>query len=480
MPTASKTLGKIALTGATGYVGGRLLPFLLKKGFKVRCLSRRPQVLEGHLPSACEVVKADALDESSLVAALKNCSVAIYLVHSMGGGLQFEEMDRKAAGNFARAAKLAKIKKVIYLGGLGNKDDGLSIHLRSRQEVGEILRKEGPPLVEIRASVVIGAGSLSFDMVRALVERLPIMITPRWVRVPSQPIYINDLLEGLVSSIQSKVPAGIYEVGGKDQVSYGEIMREYARQRGLTRVMLPVPFLTPWLSSLWLGLVTPLYARVGRALVSSLKNSTLVSNPEGMRILGLKPLGLADSMRLALLAEAKEINNSHWTNALSSAGLPVVANQTFGTRIVDKQSVNLKLSAKDAFKPVLEIGGRRGWYFANWLWQLRGWIDLLLGGVGLRRGRPNRALRTGDALDWWRVEQVSETRLRLFAEMRLPGRAWLEFEAVPENAGSRLTQIAVFDPQGLGGLAYWYLLLPVHRWMFKGMLRQLEIRAKKQ
>ncbi len=466
----------ILLTGATGYVGGRLLPLLQSRGLRVRCLSRRPEFLAARVAPGTEIVAGDVLDRQSLNAALAGIHTAYFLVHSMGAAGPFEEPDRRAAANFAEAALHAGVQRIIYLGGLGESASTLSTHLRSRQEVGEILRQHpgATQVMEFRASIIIGSGSLSFEMIRALVERLPIMVTPRWVSVLAQPIAIDDVLAYLMAGLDS--PAGehrIFEIGGREAVSYRDIMREYARQRGLFRVMIPVPVLTPRLSSLWLGLVTPLYARVGRLLIDSLRHPTVVHDDTALRIFAVRPRGMADAIAQAFSNEDSERAESTWTDAVSAAGNPKHWGGTrFGNRLVDSRSVRVSESPEIAFAPVLRLGGRNGWYYGNWLWRLRGWLDLLVGGVGMRRGRrdPERLL-PGDVLDCWRVEACNPpSRLRLVAEMKLPGRAWLDFEVAAEGTGSVIRQTAVFDPVGLWGLAYWYLAFPLHQLVFAGIL----------
>ena len=467
----------ILLTGATGYIGGRLLSLLEHRGDTVRCLTRRPEALAGRVSPLTEVVAGDLIDRDSLSAAFVGVDTAFYFVHSMGADRDFEEQDRLAAKNFAEAATAAGVRRIIYLGGLGNPDQELSKHLRSRQETGDVLRAFHKHVIEFRASIVIGSGSLSFEMIRALVERLPIMICPRWVRVKAQPIAIEDLLEYLLAALNlPDGPSLVYEIGGPDQMSYGEIMQEYARQRGLWRMMIPVPFLTPHLSSLWLGLVTPLYARVGRKLVESLRNPTLISNNLAATALPVRPRSVRDAIARALLNEDREIAETRWSDALSSGSAPQQWGGTrFGSRLVDSRTVVVHVSPEKAFGPIRRIGGKTGWYYANWLWSVRGFLDLLVGGVGVRRGRRDpENLRVGDPLDFWRVDLYeSPQRLRLAAEMRLPGRAWLEFEVTPCEGGSQIRQTAIFDPLGLSGLIYWYGIAPLHGFIFSGMLRNI-------
>jgi len=475
-------MGLILLTGATGYVGGRLLSLLQQRGSHVRCVTRRPEALRDHLNATTEIVQGDVFDPPSLQAAFEGVETAYYFVHSMGDNGDFESQDRIAAENFAKAAAHAGVRRLIYLGGLGNPDEKLSKHLRSRQETGDVLRAHHPQVIEFRASIVIGSGSLSFEMIRALVERLPIMICPRWVQVKAQPIAIEDLLAYLLAALQLPASASqVYEIGGPDQVSYGQIMHEYAQQRGLSRWMIPVPLLTPYLSSLWLGLVTPLYARVGRKLVESLRNPTLVSNNLAKTTFSVRPRSFREAIARALVNEDREFAETTWSDALSSAGKPPTwGGQRFGSRLVDSRTITVMTSPEQAFKPIRKIGGRTGWYYGNWLWSLRGFLDLLIGGVGVRRGRRDpENLRVGDSLDFWRVEAYEPNqRLRLQAEMKLPGRAWLEFEVCPCERGSTIRQTAIFDPRGLAGLLYWYGIYPLHQIVFAGMLRNLALAAE--
>jgi uncharacterized protein YbjT (DUF2867 family) len=415
------------------------------------------------------------LDANSLQQAMEGVHTAYYLVHSMGASDGFEKTDRRAAELFAAAAHMQGVQRIIYLGGLGRNNGRLSPHLQSRQEVGEILRRSGVPVIEFRASIVIGSGSLSFEMIRALVERLPMMITPRWVAIRAQPIAINDVLQYLRAALDAPVSGNpVYEIGGPDQISYGELMLEYARQRGLHRLMIPVPVLTPRLSSLWLGLVTPLYARVGRKLIDSICHATVVRDDAALRVFAVRPVGLKEAIANALRNEDREYAETRWSDALSSAGLvPHWGGTRFGNRLVDSRTQRVTVLPPAAFAPIQIIGGTTGWYYGNWFWKLRGWMDLLTGGVGMRRGRPDREqLKPGDTVDCWRVEAFERERaLRLAAEMKLPGRAWLEFEVAEESDGSVIRQTAIFDPIGLSGLLYWYSVYPLHRLVFSGMLR---------
>ncbi len=477
----------VLLTGATGYIGGRLLKALEKAGWSVRCLARRPEFLHPRVAPGTEVVKGDCLDQASLLPTMAGVHTAYYLVHSMGSSGKFEEEDRQAARNFAASARQAAVRRIIYLGGLGAEEHALSAHLRSRQEVADILRSSGIPIIEFRASIVIGSGSLSFEMIRGLVQRLPVMICPRWVAVKAQPIAVEDVIAYLLQALDlPEGEAAVFEIGGTDQVSYGEIMKEYARQCGLRRSTISVPFLTPRLSSLWLGLVTPIYARIGRKLIDSLRNPTLVRNPSALKVFDVKPKGLREAIERALHNEDREFAETRWSDALSSGGeTQSWGGVRFGTRLVDSRSLSVSASSAAAFAPIRRIGGTNGWYFANALWWLRGFLDLLVGGVGVRRGRRNaETLTVGDALDFWRVEAFEpDHRLSLVAEMKVPGRAWLQFEVEPiavepGSQRSNIHQTAIFDPAGLGGLLYWYALYPIHRWIFAGMLRAIAARAE--
>jgi uncharacterized protein YbjT (DUF2867 family) len=463
----------ILITGATGYVGGRLREALEARGLPVRCLARRPEYLATRVAPRTEVVAGDCLRPETLDAALQGVETAFYLVHSMGSAGNFEDEDRAAALNFGAAAARAGVRRIVYLGGLGDSSRELSRHLRSRQETGAWLRKGGVPVIELRASVILGSGSLSFELIRNLVERLPVMLCPTWVRVLAQPIAIEDVVAYLEASLTLPAEDRILEIGGSDRVSYADIMLEYARQRGLRRVLVPVPLLTPRLSSLWLGLTTPLYARVGRKLIESIRHPTVVTDDTALRTLPIRPMGVASAIERAIRHEDREFAATRWSDA-TSATTPLRSwgGTQFGSRLVDVRSRFVPVPPRDAFTPIRRIGGARGWYYGNVLWRARGLLDLLAGGVGLRRGRRNPDdLQVGDPLDFWRVEAYEpDRRLRLAAEMKVPGRAWLEFDVTEAPGGSTITQTAIFDPVGLSGLLYWYGIYPLHRRIFEGML----------
>ena len=462
----------------------------------MRCLARSPEFLASRVGPETEIVQGDVLREETLGPALAGVDTAFYMVHSMGDSSSagFEAQDLVAARNFATAAAKARVRRIIYLGALGNEGDGLSPHLRSRHEVGHVLRESGVPVIEFRAAVVIGSGSLSFEMLRSLVDRLPVMVTPRWVDVTSQPIAVDDLLSYLEAALELGTDESrLYEIGGADRISYGGLMREYARLQGLRRAMVPVPILTPRLSSLWLGLVTPLYARVGRALIESICHETIVRDDRARRDFAIEPIGVGAAIQRALANEDREFAETRWSDAVSAGGTEPVHPGAFsgtggfggvrrGRRLVDSRSCEVELPLSRAFAPIRRIGGETGWYAHDWLWKLRGLIDLLFGGVGTRRGRPDsEGLRVGDTVDWWRVEVYeADHLLRMRAEMKVPGRAWLEFEVSPTDRGSTIRQTAVFDPSGLAGLAYWYAIYPLHAVVFRDMLRGLARAAQRE
>jgi len=465
----------ILLAGATGFVGKRLLRGLQAAGRPVRCLARRPAALEGLVGSTTEVVPGDVLDAGSLESAMRGVRTAIYLVHSMDRERDFVTIDRDAARGFGGAAARAGVRRIVYLGGLGDDGPGLSPHLKSRHEVGHLLRESGVEVIELRASIVLGCGSVSFEMIRALVERLPVMITPRWVDTPSQPIGIEDLVRCLVAAIDLEPgPSRTIEIGGTDRMSYGQIMREYSRQRGLRRMMISVPVLTPRLSSLWLGFVTPFYARVGRTLVDSLRNPTVVRDGSGLEALRVRPVGVCEAIAATLGEEDRNFQSSRWS-ALADHERAHAPDRY----LADARALDVAVPAARAFEAIERIGGENGWYYADWLWRLRGAVDRAVGGVGLRRVRSDRRrLRVRDRVDFWRIEELEPgRRVRFAAEMKVPGRAWLEFEVIGGPAASRIHQTAVFEPRGLGGLAYWYALTPAHALVFRGMLRRIAAAA---
>jgi uncharacterized protein YbjT (DUF2867 family) len=466
----------ILLTGASGYVGGRLLHRLEASSRPLRCLTRRPQLLRDRVEPPTEVVEGDVLDRASLAAAFQGVHTACYLVHSMGGAGDFEQLDRRAAINFAEAARAAGVKQIVYLGGLG-RDEDLSPHLASRHEVGRLLRDHGVPTLELRASIVIGSGSASFETVRALVEHLPVIVAPRWVETLAQPIAIEDVVDYLLAAIELERPLdAIYEIGGADQVTYADVMREYARQRGLRRRVVRIPLITPRASRVLLGLLTPVYGRIAAAMVESLRNETIVTSPAADAPFAVRGRGLSAAIERALVNEDQEFAETRWSDALPQEAPLRWGGLAFGRRLVSSRVVRVGRTPDQAFAPIQRIGGTTGWYASNWFWRLRGLLDTLRGGVGLRRGRRDPYyLRVGDTVDFWRVERLEPGRLlRLAAEMKIPGRLWLQFEVDAAEHESLLRQTTVFDPAGYVGLGYWYLLYPIHHGVFSRMLRGIQ------
>jgi uncharacterized protein YbjT (DUF2867 family) len=442
-------------------------------------LCRNPETLGGRVAPRTELVRGDLLQPASLEVAFSGVDTAFYLVHSMNSGEEFEAEERRAAYNFAAAARKAGVRRIIYLGGLAH-GAGLSAHMRSRAETGNILRAAGVPVIELQASIVIGSGSASFEMIRALVERLPVMITPRWVNTAAQPIAIEDVIDYLAASVRLPVNGNLtFEIGGADITSYMGIMGEYARQRKLRRWILRVPFLSLSLSSRWLTLITPVYAAIGRSLIASVRNPSVVLNQSALDVFDIRPMGITRAIERALANEDRSVAETRWSDARTPAARLSAISEPNPHLLVNKQTMRVPVGPLQAFAPIRRIGGRNGWYFGDVLWRIRGLIDLMMGGVGMRRGRPDAETPfPGSTLDFWRVEAYQPgLRLRLFAEMKVPGRAWLEFRAEPDGVSTVVTQLAEFEPRGLLGILYWYLLSPIHEVMFRGMLRRIAAAA---
>jgi uncharacterized protein YbjT (DUF2867 family) len=488
-PAAEGAGERCLVTGATGYIGGRLVPLLLDAGYRVRCLARSPGKLRDHpWAGRAEVVRGDVTDEASVRSAMAGVDVAYYLVHSLGAGADFERTDRDAARLFGERARAAGVRRIVYLGGLtprGVPERALSPHLRSRAAVGRVLLESGVPTAVLRAAVVIGSGSASFEMLRYLTERLPVMVTPSWVRTRVQPVAVRDVLRLLVGS--AALPAGVsrgFDVGGPDVLTYRDLMRRYAVVAGLPhRLILPVPVLTPRLSSLWIGLVTPVPAAVARPLAESLRHEVvcherdiagyLPDPPDG-------PTGVDAALSLALRRVREAQVATRWSEAsvpgAPSDPLPSDPGWAGGSLYTDRRQARVDASPQDLWRVVEGIGGEHGWYSLGVAWTARGLLDRLFGGVGLRRGRRDaHRLRVGDSLDFWRVEEVERGRLlRLRAEMRLPGLAWLEMSVDRDEEGrTRYRQRAVFHPRGLLGHAYWWAVAPFHAVVFGGMARNI-------
>jgi uncharacterized protein YbjT (DUF2867 family) len=476
----------VLVTGATGYIGGRLVPRLLEMGCRVRCLVRDPARLQGRpWHSAVEIVAGDVLQPATLAQAMQGVEVAYYLIHSLGAGADFHQRDLTAASNFSLEASAAGVERIIYLGGLAEASPALSEHLRSRQQTGDSLRSGGVPVTEFRAGVIVGSSSLSFEMIRYLTERVPVMICPRWVYTRTQPIGIREVLEYLTAALTVPESIGqIIEIGGSEVVTYGDMMMIYAEVRGLKRWMVPVPVLTPRLSSHWVNLVTPIPAVIARPLIEGMRNENIVHDPSARRLFPhIQPVNYRTSVERALnRLQASNIETA-WSDALSTSQSdlpPVILTNQEGMILEHRQRI-VDASPAAIYKVFTGVGGRRGWFYMNWAWEIRGFLDRMIGGVGLRRGRRDPdELRVGDALDFWRVEAVEpEKLLRLRAEMKVPGRAWLQFQVTRREDGhSLLAQTAFFAPKGLFGWLYWYALYPIHRVIFNGFIDQIAQRAK--
>lgn len=467
---------QIALTGATGYIGGRLAPRLLDAGYGVRAFVRSPKKLEGRPWAAnprLSICAASLDDAAALARDLEGCDTAFYLVHSMNAARgAYAERDRRLAASFAEAARAAALKRIVYLGGLGETGPDLSDHLRSRREVEAALASTGVPVTVLRAAMIIGSGSASFEILRYLVERLPIMVTPRWVHTPCQPIAIRNVIEVLLRVLEAPETLGeTYDIGGPEVLSYREIMRVMAEELNVPkRVIIPVPVLTPRLSSYWIHLVTPIGHAIARPLAEGLRNPVVCREH---RIRGIVPVDLLD-VRQAIRAALSKLDSRQVETTWSMAGpIPGDPDWAGGKVFRDLRQRTIGAPPAAVYRAVCRVGGGNGWYAADWLWRTRGWLDRLAGGPGLRRGRRNpENVSYGEALDFWRVTGVeADRRLSLRAEMKLPGEALLEFRIQEQSDGtSRLFQEAIFQPRGLFGLLYWYAVLPFHHFVFEGML----------
>jgi len=471
--------------GATGYVGGRLVPRLLEAGHEVRVVARSPEkVGEEPWRDRVEVERGDVTDPASIETALTGCDVVYYLVHSLARK-DFVDVDREGAKTVAEAAKTAGARRLVYLGGIVPDDEELSPHLASRAEVGRVLLDSGVPAIVLQAAVIIGSGSASFEMLRYLTERLPAMVTPRWVRNRIQPIAIRDVLHYLVhaAELPSEVN-GAFDIGGPDVLSYLDMMRRYAVVAGLPRrAVVPVPVLTPWLSAQWVNLVTPVPKAIAVPLIESLVHEVVCHDHAIAEHIPDPEAGLTHYERAVELALSRIRNAdvpTRWSDASGDAApsdpLPSDPDWAGGTVYEDKREQRTDASPEALWDVIESIGGEHGWYSFPLAWSVRGWADRLVGGVGLRRGRRDpRRLHLGEALDWWRVEYLDRPRLlRLRAEMKLPGRAWLELGVESDEDGRTIyRQRAVFEPHGLAGHAYWKGIAPFHGVVFGGMVRNI-------
>ena len=481
---------RILVTGATGYIGGRLIPRLLKKGYRIRAASRTLDKLQSRQWAnhpGVELFAGDMQELSDVEKMVEGCDIVYYLVHSMVAGQQnFEKADKISAENMVLAAEKKQVKRIVYLGGLGDVKSDLSKHLRSRNEVAQILLEGSVPATIFRAAVIIGSGGASFEILRYLVERLPIMITPRWLRTPSQPIAISNVLTYLVECLTvPETEKGIFDIGGPNVITYRQMMDAYTRAAGLLkRFIIPVPVLTPRLSSYWIHLVTPVPAHIARPLAEGLRNPAVCDSDRITKLIPQPLLSCQEAIEMALERQQRYRVETHWSDAgLLPRGewsIEGDAHWSGGTVFKDNKSIDVEAPAECVWKAVIEIGGEQGWYYANWLWSIRGFLDKIIGGVGLRKSfRDPYTLKTGDTIDFWRVVRLDpEKDLILVAEMKLPGEAVLSFELeISSNTVIRLHQKARFYPRGLLGLAYWYLSFPLHLFVFSGMIRGIKKHA---
>jgi uncharacterized protein YbjT (DUF2867 family) len=463
---------RILVSGATGYVGSRLIPRLVASGHDVTCMVRDVSRVAPRMAESTRLVIADALQPQSLAAAMQGIDVAYYLIHSMSAsGADFQERDWRAAQNFALAAQQAGVRRIIYLGGLASETSQISLHLKSRHETGEALRKFGPPVTEFRAGIIVGNGSVSFELIRYLTERLPLMICPRWVVTRTQPIAIDDVLEYLVTALHSPESAGqVIEIGGATVETYRSMMLTYAHARGLRRWLLRVPVLTPRLSSYWLRLVTPIPTSIARPLIEGLRTEVVcTSNRAGELFPAIRPMSYAAAIEKTL---TRTLDDS------LRETLPCCPAHVFARRdgvLCDVRQIVSDASPEDLFSVITHLGGSSGYLYANSLWRIRGWLDQCVGGVGMKRGPGRGALNKNDRIDFWFVQDLEvDRRLLLRAEMKLPGRAWLEFSLSPMPTGQTLVRCcAWFQPRGLSGELYWWVLYPVHVLIFRGLVQAL-------
>ena len=478
----------VAVTGSTGYVGGRLVPRLLESGYRVRCVTRSPDSLTNRPWSDdVEIVVADLQDPAETFEALNGADYAFYLVHSMSAERNFAEAEENMAQVFANSAEKTKLRQIVYLGGLGEDDPENSVHLQSRHNVGRILASGSTPVTELRAAIIIGSGSASFEMLRSLVEVLPVMVVPRWVtKTQCQPISIGDVLQELLHVLGNEQSLNrVLEIGGPEVATYREMMDAYTKVAGLRRrIILPVPVLTPRLSSHWVNLVSPLPFTLARALIDSLTTDVIVKEPSNQFLSQGPKAGLENAIGKAV-ARVQELEiPTRWsdTGGYKDPASPVPSDPEWsgGKILVDRRSIKSSSSPEELMSTIKSVGGENGWFAFNWIWAIRGFTDKIIGGVGLRRGRRHPTdLRIGDTIDFFKVTTLTTNRLQLLAEMKVPGHAWLEWtvKETPEK-GSEVTQQALFVPRGVLGRAYWYVLLPFHVIIFRRMLRNIVLLSK--
>jgi uncharacterized protein YbjT (DUF2867 family) len=476
----------ILVTGATGYIGGRVVPRLLDAGYRVRCLVRDAERVEGRpWCSRVELVTGDALDAESLEAAFRGVSAAYYLIHGMQGGRSNAERDLRAARNVATAAEGAGVQRMIYLGELVDPTANLSPYLRSRHETGYLLRQSAVPVTEFRAGMIIGSGGALFEMIRYLSEREPVLVCPAWFFSLAQPIGIRDVLEYLLAALKTPESSGkLIEIGGPTRLTYAEMLLGYAKLRGLKRVLIRTPFYAPRLSAYWVHMVTPIHWRTVLPLIEGLRASLIVHDTEARELFpAIQPMDFQSAVRAALGRVQSDVVETSWSDALvNSAGdsRPYKFAIEEGM-MLERRTLAVNSPPAAVFRAFTGVGGARGWLFMDWAWAVRGWMDKLIGGVGIRRGRRNPdEVHPGESLDFWRVEAVEKDRLmRLRAEMKVPGKAWLQFETATEKDGKTLlTETAYFAPRGFWGFLYWYAMWPFHAFLFDGLIRRIAARAR--
>jgi uncharacterized protein YbjT (DUF2867 family) len=475
----------ILVTGATGYVGGRLVPRLLEAGYNVRVLVRDPARLQGRSwRNRVEIVSGDANLPETLTAALKDVSIAYYLIHGKQGGRVNAQRDLQVARNFAHAAAEAKIEHIIYLGELVDPTSDLSPYLRARHETGYILRYSSVPVTEFRAGMIVGSGSALFEMIRYLTEREPVLVCPAWFFSQAQPIAIRDVLSYLIAALETPESTGrMIEIGGPTRLTYADMLRGYARERNLKRVLIRLPFHAPRLSAYWVHMVTPIHWRVVLPLIEGLRARLIVRDEAARRLFPqIKPIDFRTAVHLALGRIQRDNVETSWSDALVTVAGDIKP-YTFMVEegmFIETRQMLLDLPPETIFRSYSGVGGERGWLYMDWAWGMRGWLDKAVGGVGIRRGRRHPdEIRTGESLDFWRVEEVEPNRLlRLRAEMKLPGKAWLEFKSEPQDDKTLFTVTAFFAPYGLFGFLYWYAMWLPHRFIFDGLTRRLASRAR--
>jgi uncharacterized protein YbjT (DUF2867 family) len=475
----------ILVTGATGYVGGRLVPRLLDAGYRVRCLVRDPGRLQGRpWLNRVEVFTGDALSKGPLMDAMQGVSAAYYLIHGKQGGKTSANRDLEVARYFAEAARDANVERIIYLGELVDPTSDLSPYLRARHETGNILRYSSVPVTEFRAGMIVGSGSALFEMIRYLTEREPVLVCPAWFFSEAQPIAIRDALSYLIEALKVPDSAGrMIEIGGPTRLTYADMMLEYAQERGLKRKLIRTPFYAPRLSAYWVHMVTPIHWRVVLPLIEGLRARLIVRDGTAKQLFPqIKPIDFPTAVHLALGRILRDNVETSWSDALVTVAGDVKPYQ-FSVEegmYVEKRQQLLDLPPRDVFRSYTGIGGERGWLYMDWSWAMRGWMDKAVGGVGLRRGRRHPDdIRAGESLDFWRVEEMKPDRMmRLRAEMKLPGKAWLQFESEPKEGKTLLTVTAYFAPHGLFGFLYWYAMWPFHKFIFDGLTQQVASRAR--